>query len=242
MPLLPVQTHDWAPTPEAAAALQSRLANQLLLADGLETPKTVAGVDVSVKNGVSRAAVAVLSFPGLEILTYALAERPAVFPYIPGLLSFRETPAILDALAKLTTDPDLLIFDGQGIAHPRRLGIASHVGVLLDHPAIGCAKSLLCGRFQDPDPERGSASPLIHQDERVGTVLRTRDRVNPVFVSPGHRVSMEAAAERVLACGAGFRLPETTRWAHGIAGGALPRAYAGALERRGLPVPPRHSP
>lgn len=242
MPLLPVQTHDWDLTPQAAVALQSTLANQLLLADGLETPEIVAGVDVSVKNGVSRAAVAVLSFPGLEILTYALAERPTAFPYIPGLLSFRETPVILDALAKLTVEPGLLIFDGQGIAHPRRLGIASHVGVLLDHPTIGCAKSLLCGRFEDPDPERGSASPLIHQDERVGTVLRTRDRVNPVFVSPGHKVSMETAAERVLACGLGYRLPETTRWAHGIAGGALPRAYAEALERAGLPVPPRHSP
>jgi deoxyribonuclease V len=242
MPLLPVQTHEWNLTPKAAIALQSRLAGEVVLADGLETHRTVAGVDVSVKKKVSRAAVAVLSLPSLEILAYATAERPTNFPYIPGLLSFREAPVILDALAKLSIDPDLLIFDGQGAAHPRRLGIASHVGVLLDRPTIGCAKSLLCGRFEELDPDRGSSSPLIHQDERVGTALRTRDRVKPVFVSPGHRISIGTAAERVLACSGGFRLPETTRWAHGIAGGALPRAYVNALEERGLPVPSRHSP
>jgi deoxyribonuclease V len=242
MPLFPVRTHEWKLTPEAAIALQSRLAEQVTLHGESEPPEIVAGVDVSVKSDVSRAAVAVLSFPALEILTYATAERPTVFPYIPGLLSFREIPVILDALARLDAEPGLLIFDGQGIAHPRRLGIASHVGVLLDRPTVGCAKSRLCGRFREPEPERGATSPLIHQDDTIGTVLRTRDGVKPVFVSPGHRISMEAAVERVLDCGAGFRLPETTRWADGIAGGTLPRAYAEALKKRGLPVPARHSP
>lgn len=242
MPIFPVQTHEWNLSPEAAIALQSRLAEQVTLQGELEPPETVAGVDVSVKNNVSRAAIAVLSFPELEILAYAAAERPTVFPYIPGLLSFREAPVILDALARLEAEPDLLIFDGQGIAHPRRLGIASHVGVLLDRPTIGCAKSRLCGHFQEPEPQRGAASQLIHRDETIGTALRTRDGVKSVFVSPGHRISMENAVARVLDCGAGFRLPETTRWADGIAGGTLPRAYADALKKRGLPTPAPHSP
>ncbi len=242
MPLFPAQNHEWNLTPEAAVALQSRLAKQVILADEPEPPRTVAGVDVSVKNDVSRAAVAVLSFPKLEMLAYAAAERPTVFPYIPGLLSFREAPVILDALARLNAEPDLLIFDGQGVAHPRRLGIASHVGVLLDRPTVGCAKSRLCGRFREPGPKRGETAELVHRGETIGAALRTRDGVKPVFVSPGHRISMETAVARVLACGAGFRLPETTRWADGIAGGTLPRTYAEALKQRGLPVPDRHSP
>lgn len=242
MSLSPVHTHDWNLAPEAAGDLQSSLAERVRLSDEGCPPRTVAGVDVSVKNEVSRAAVAVLSFPALEILTYAVAERPTVFPYIPGLLSFRETPVILDALARVNAEPDLLIFDGQGIAHPRRLGIASHVGVLLDRPTVGCAKSRLCGRHQEPPPERGGSAPLVHRGETIGTVLRTRDRVKPVFVSPGHRISMGMAVARVLDCCAGFRLPETTRWADGIAGGTLPRAYADTLKRRGLSVPERHSP
>jgi deoxyribonuclease V len=140
-------------------------------------------------------------------------------PYVPGYLSFREGPAILAACEQLETEPDLFVFDGQGVAHPRRFGIASHVGVILDKPSIGCAKSRLCGTHHEPGPEAGSYVHLYDGDEILGAVLRTRDRVSPVYVSVGHRVSLEAAIEYVLACCRGYRLPETTRYAHRVASG-----------------------
>jgi deoxyribonuclease V len=145
---------------------------------------------------------------------YAIATRPATFPYIPGLLSFREGPVILDAMNKLSAAPDLLIFDGQGVAHPRRLGIASHIGLLLDLPSIGCAKSRLCGQHEEPGLERGSHVPLMDKGETIGSVVRTRSGVKPVFVSVGHRLDLRTSVEYVLACCRGYRLPETTRRAH----------------------------
>ncbi len=148
-----------------------------------------------------------------QVVEQRLARKPLRFPYIPGLLSFREAPALLAVLRKLRRDPDVLMLDGQGFAHPRRLGLACHIGVLADRPALGCAKSRLVGQFKMPGPSRGDASPLEHGGACVGTVLRTRDRVKPVFVSIGHRLSLEDAVAITLACCAGFRLPEPTRLA-----------------------------
>ena len=149
----------------------------------------------------------------------SLSTMPASMPYVPGYLSFREAPAILAACDRLETEPDLFVFDGQGVAHPRRFGIASHVGVILDKPSIGCAKSRLCGTHQEPRPEAGSYVHLYDGDEILGAVLRTRDNVSPVYVSVGHRVSLDTAIEYVLACCRGYRLPETTRYAHRVASG-----------------------
>jgi deoxyribonuclease V len=150
----------------------------------------------------------------MTILEVAGAKTALAMPYIPGLLSFREIPLLLEAWRQLTLKPDLLMVDGQGIAHPRRLGIAAHLGVYLDMPAIGCAKSILVGHHEPLPPERGSRAPLVHRGETVGYAVRTKDKVNPVFVSCGHRVSQETAVRWVLECARGYRLPEPTRQAH----------------------------
>jgi deoxyribonuclease V len=171
-------------------------------------------------NTVTRAAVAVLRFPELELHERAIARRPTTFPYVPGLLSFREGPAILEALDGLEQYPHLLLFDGQGIAHPRRLGIASHIGLLTGTPAIGVAKSRLRGRPRDPlDEEKGAWVPLWDDGEVVGALVRTRSRVKPVYVSIGHRVNLDTAVDYVLDCTTRYKLPETTRWAHRLASG-----------------------
>lgn len=214
----PVFTHEWDIAPREAVALQSRLASRIVLSDaGTPRWRLVAGVDVGLRRGVARAGVVVLSFPDLETVECIVAERPITFPYIPGLLSFREAPAILDGLSRLQSEPDVILFDGQGYAHPRRMGIATHVGILLDRPTVGCAKSRLYGTHEEPGPERGSYTPLRHDGEVIGAVVRTRTRVKPVFVSVGHRMTLERAVELVLACGAGYRLPEPTRQAHRVA-------------------------
>lgn len=166
---------------------------------------------------MTRAAVVVLSFPALVPVAHALARRPTGFPYVPGFLSFREVPAILDALALLPALPDLLICDGQGIAHPRRFGIACHLGLLSGLPSIGCAKSLLVGHHPPVPAERGARAPLSHHGEQVGWALRTRSGTRPVYVSPGHRVGVDTAADLVMACVTRYRLPETTRYAHNLA-------------------------
>ena len=207
-------SHSWKLSYQDAVGVQKKLAEKVIREDRLETVDAVAGIDVSVKNDLAQAAVVVLDYPGLETIDAVTATRRADFPYIPGLLSFREGPVILDALEKLTIVPNLLIFDGQGIAHPRRLGIACHIGLLVDIPAIGCAKTCLCGLYQEPGLERGSHTPLLDGEEIVGTVLRTRSRVKPVFVSIGHRVDLSASIYYTLSCCKGFRLPETTRRAH----------------------------
>jgi deoxyribonuclease V len=206
--------HTWDLSPLEASALQSELAKQVVREMQSGDVATVAGIDVGIHVGVSRAAVVVLDYPGLETVEYAVATRPVTFPYIPGVLSFREGPVILDALKKLSAAPDLLIFDGQGVAHPRRLGIASHIGLLVDLPSIGCAKSRLCGKYEEPGFERGSHVPLMDKGETIGSVVRTRSGVKPVFVSVGHRLDLRTSVDYVLACCRGYRLPETTRRAH----------------------------
>lgn len=168
---------------------------------------------------VTRAAVALLHFPSLEPAGNAIARTDTTFPYIPGLLSFREIPAVLKAMEQLEAKPDLLLCDGQGIAHPRRCGIASHLGVLLDIPSIGIAKTRLTGTHGTLPEPKGSRVPLMDGDERIGSVLRTRTGVKPLYVSPGHRISIATADELVLRCTTRYRLPETTRRAHKLASG-----------------------
>ncbi len=212
--LAPIYTHPWDLAPRDAIALQSELAGKVRLAPPPAPLTSVAGVDVSLCRGIARAAVVVMAFPEMRELERVCAEAAIGYPYVPGLLSFREAPPILEALGLLSHTPDVLIFDGQGYAHPRRLGLASHIGVLLDHPTVGCAKSRLCGAHQEPGRERGACEPLRDGGEVIGAVLRTRTGVRPVFVSVGHRMTLEAAIALVLACGKGYRLPEPTRWAH----------------------------
>jgi deoxyribonuclease V len=214
------QSHAWPSTIEEATTIQETLRNLVITTDQLNTPiQHVAGVDLGfLEDGkMSRAAVAVLSFPDLQVVETSLAYRPTSFPYIPGFLSFREIPAILDALEKIKTIPDIILCDGQGTAHPRRLGIACHLGVLIDIPTIGVAKSLLIGKHEELPDTRGSWQPLIHKNETVGVVLRTRTGVKPLYISSGHRISLPTAIDYVLRCTPKYRLPETTRIADKLA-------------------------
>jgi deoxyribonuclease V len=214
--------HRWDLDRREAIAVQERLATRVVRRDQFGPVRTVAGVDVGFVAGdsVVKAAVAVLSFPGLDLIVEATAQLPTPFPYVPGLLSFREGPAILAAIARLGMQPDLYLFDGQGIAHPRRLGIASHIGVRLDVPTIGVAKSRLIGDASERLPvEKGAWVSLWDDGEVVGGLVRTRTAVNPVYVSIGHRVSLQSAVRYVLACTTRYKLPETTRHAHRIASG-----------------------
>ncbi len=187
--------------------------------DQLESIQYVAGVDVGFLDNysISQAAVAVLSFPDLQLQEQAITQRKTTFPYLPGFLSFREVPVILDALEKLTITPDLIICDGQGIAHPKRFGLACHLGVLIDVPTIGAAKSRFIGIHQELPPEKGSWQPLIDNGEVIGAVVRSRTNVKPLYVSPGHRISLETSINYVLQCTSKYRLPETTRYADHLA-------------------------
>jgi deoxyribonuclease V len=211
--------HPWDLTPREAIALQKRLAGRVIRTPGIEPDQvsTIAGVDSHYRNGMVLAAVVVLKLPNLEWVEDATAVRRATFPYIPGLLSFREGPVILEAFNALTSTPDVLIFDGQGIAHPRRFGIASHIGLLLDLPAIGCAKTRLTGHYQEPAFLRGSYSYLVDRDETVGAVVRTRSGVKSLFVSIGHRLGLQESIELVLCSCSKFRLPEASRRADQLA-------------------------
>ncbi|MEW6567197.1 MAG: deoxyribonuclease V [Chloroflexota bacterium] len=213
--------HRWDLSPAQAMALQQSLRHEVLCQDHLGPVRTVAGVDVGfeAQGRVARAAVAVLSFPDLSLKSKAIARSPVTFPYIPGLLSFRETPVVLKALEALDELPDALLYDGHGLAHPRRFGIACHVGLLTDIPSIGVAKRRLVGRHETLAEERGAWKPLIDQGEIIGAVLRTQRHTPPVFVSIGHKVSLETAIDLVLCCTRADRLPETTRWAHRLASG-----------------------
>ncbi len=208
--------HPWDVTPQEAIAIQEKLRQYVRLTDDLLLPvKTVAGVDVACKQQgrVACAAVVVLDFPALTLRAQAKAKLPVSFPYIPGLLSFRELPAVLQALAELSELPDLIFCDGQGIAHPRRLGIASHLGVLLDRPTIGVGKTRLIGHHDAVPDRRGAWVPLVDRDETVGAVVRTRSGVKPIYVSPGHRIGLPSAVAWLRACTTCFRLPQTTRLA-----------------------------
>ncbi len=213
--------HPWDLDYQAAVALQGRLGKVVIRADALGVVRRVAGVDVGFRDErrITRAAVAVLDFPSLAPREEAVAQCPTRFPYIPGLLSFREVPAVLAALERLEDLPDLILCDGQGIAHPRRFGIACHLGVLLDLPTIGVAKSRLVGTHQAVPEKKGAWVPLWDGDECIGAVLRTRSRVRPLYISIGHRVSLETAIDYVLRCTTRYRLPETTRAAHRLASG-----------------------
>jgi deoxyribonuclease V len=212
-------------TPVEAREIQLRWRDRVASVDDFGTVRRVAGLDVGFENGgkVARAAVAVLDFPSLALVDSAVAREPTRFPYVPGLLSFREVPACLAALDRLRAAPDLLLCDGQGYAHPRRFGLACHLGVLADLPSIGVAKSRLIGVHEDPAAPRGSWVPLLDGGETIGVVLRTRDGVAPLYVSIGHRISLDSAVRWALACTPRYRLPETTRRAHRLASGPPPR-------------------
>lgn len=214
--------HPWNLTPREAIAQQRELAARVETSDRLpDEIHSVAGVDVGFEAGgqITRAAVAVLSFPDLEPLRSAIARLPTEFPYVPGLLSFRELQAVLEALRQLPILPDVILCDGQGRAHPRRFGIACHLGVLLDHPTVGVAKTRLIGSHDEPGPNKGDWAPLLDAGKVIGAVLRTRPGVKPLYVSGGHRVSLETAIALTLACTDRWRLPETTRAAHRLASG-----------------------
>jgi deoxyribonuclease V len=197
-------------SPADAVGIQKRLRDRVVRT-GSVTPRVVAGADVSYKDDVARAVVVIMK--DLELFEKVVVDEEVPFPYIPGLLSFREIPPLLSAWRKIRTTPDVVIVDGQGIAHPRRFGVASHLGLVLDLPTVGCAKSLLCGDYEEPSAKRGSWSPLVHREETVGAALRTRDGCNVVYVSTGHRISLESAISVVLACAPRYRLPEPQRLA-----------------------------
>lgn len=215
-------SHPWDLPVSEAKELQERLARHAVTDTTFEPAdiQTVAGVDVSVRNKVATAAVVVLAFPSLTPLDHALFATRISYPYIPGLLTFREGPCVLGALEKLAHWPDLFVYDGHGRAHPRRVGLATHMGVILDCPTIGCAKSRLVGTHEEPGQTVGDWVPLVDNGEIIGAVVRSRSRVKPIFVSIGHRVDLATAIDIVLRCGRGLRLPETTRLAHKVAGGA----------------------
>lgn len=215
--------HRWDISPHEAAQTQSELRRRLVLRWDGRAVKTIGGVDMSLKDGKAHAAIVVIRFPDLTPLHGVAADAPLVFPYVPGLLAFREGPAILAAWERLEPKPDLLMFDGQGIAHPRGIGIASQMGLWLERPTIGVAKSWLYGRHAEPGPRRGDSAEL--HDERdpaliIGAVLRSRDKGNPLYISPGHFIDVPPALDFAIRCCAGYRLPEPTRWAHKFAAGA----------------------
>ncbi|HEX8550495.1 MAG TPA: deoxyribonuclease V [Abditibacteriaceae bacterium] len=203
-------------SPREAIALQKELREQVVLQPLDATPQTIAGADISFNrfSDVVYAGIVVMKFPTLEIIEEAGVESRATFPYVPGLLSFRELPALIEAWQKLASKPDVLVLDGQGIAHPRRFGIACHAGLTFDVPTLGCAKSVLSGKFDLPDETRGNWSPMMDKGETIGAALRTKNRVAPVYVSPGHKMNLKTAIELMLACDRGYRVPETTRQAH----------------------------
>lgn len=204
---------DWNISPKQAVEIQRELAPQVIAKDDFGEIHLVAGADMSIsadkKSGY--AGVVLFEFPSLREVERVHAQAPLKFPYVPGLLSFREIPVLQKAFAKLSKKPDLVFVDGQGIAHPRRLGLASHLGLLLDLPTIGCAKSRLCGHYREPGRKRGDFSPLIDRGDKVGVVLRSKDGVRPLFISVGHRVGLPSAVRWTLACHAGWRIPKPTR-------------------------------
>jgi deoxyribonuclease V len=220
--------HRWRIEPAEARQVQLELAERVIADRPLARYETVAGADVSYNrwSPTLYAAVVVLRADTLEVIDRAGVVAEATFPYIPGLLSFREAPPVIEAFEKLSVRPEVLICDGQGIAHPRRLGLASHLGLWLEIPTIGCAKSHLYGDYEEPGPSRGDWSPMTDGDQTIGAVLRTRDRVKPLFVSPGHLCDLPGAIAAVLAATRRYRQPATTQMAHG---------YVNEMRLRGVP-------
>ena len=216
--------HDWQVSISQAKDIQTRLAALVSRSTEVSAaPRFIAGVDISVdrEKGTATGAVVVLSYPELELAETKVVNGKLDFPYVPGLLSFRESPLILTVCEKLTLTPDLILVDGQGMAHPRRMGLACHLGLFLNTPTIGCAKSRLCGSHEEPGAEMGSYTEVIEGGEVIGVALRTRPGVKPVYVSTGHKVDLQTAIRRVLECCRGYRLPEPNRLAHLAAGGNL---------------------
>lgn len=215
--------HPWNVTPAEARAIQETLRSKVRTknAASLRHVKHVAGIDISIRNDRAIAAIVVLDFTSLQIVDFATHEANVPFPYVPGLLSFRECPSIIVAAGKLRVEPDLIMVDGQGIAHPRRLGIAAHLGVLFDKPTIGCAKTRLIGKHKEPDIEAGSQADLWDKDALIGAVLRTKNKCRPLYISVGHKINLPTAVKFVLTCCRGYRLPEPTRFAHQVAGGLI---------------------
>ena len=218
-----LKLHEWEVSTARAREIQLSLAKRVVTENGVINPSLIAGIDISSPNiqGIASGAVVVLSYPELNIVEAKIAQGKITMPYIPGLLSFRESPLILDACEQLSNVPDLVLIDGQGIAHPRRLGLASHVGLFLDLPTIGCAKSILCGQHQTLEEEAGSHAEMLDDGELIGAALRTKSGVKPIYVSVGHKIDLASALQWVINCCCGYRLPEPTRLAHLAAGGML---------------------
>jgi deoxyribonuclease V len=210
------QLHDWTMTPREAVELQKSLRERVRLQPLKKEVRTVAGADISFNkfSPVVYAGLVVMRLPSLEVVEEVGVVSETKFPYVPGLLSFRESPSVLEAWAKLKTEPDAVMFDGQGIAHPRRCGIASHVGLIINRPTLGCAKSVLVGKYEEPEEERGHWAELVDRGEVVGAAVRTKTKVQPIFVSPGHLIDFEGAIRLTLDCDGGYRQPEPTRRAH----------------------------
>ncbi|MFC1921204.1 deoxyribonuclease V [Chloroflexota bacterium] len=215
--------HSWQLSTSQAKEIQRRLAKQVLMKSEDLSPRYIAGVDISTSRvqGTASGAVVVLKYPEMTIIETQVARSKLDFPYIPGFLSFRELPLTIAAFEMLNITPDLVMVDGQGIAHPRRLGLASHLGLFLDIPTIGCAKSLLCGSHREPGTEPGSYAEVLDKDETIGAALRTKRGEKPVYVSIGHRIDLQTAIHRVMESCRGYRLPEPTRLAHQAAGTSL---------------------
>ena len=210
------QIHEWSLTPKEAVELQKRLRERVRVEPLKGKVETVAGADISFNkfDPTIYTAVVVLRLPNLEVVEEVGIVSETKFPYVPGLLSFRESPSVLEAWSRLKTEPDAVMFDGQGLAHPRRVGIASHVGLIINRPTFGCAKSVLVGKYEEPGAGRGAWTPLVDKGETVGAALRTKDRVQPIYVSPGHLMDVESAVALTLRCHGGYRQPEPTRRAH----------------------------
>ena len=228
--------HDWQVSPAEARDIQRRLAGEVSRISEVTSPRFIAGVDISVprERGAATGAVVVLSYPDLRLVETRMVSGQLEFPYVPGLLSFREAPLTLAACGGLSVTPDLFLVDGQGIAHPRRMGLASHLGLFLDKPTIGCAKSLLCGSCEMPGEEPGSYTEIVDRGEVIGAALRTKLGIKPVYVSIGHRIDLESAIQWVLNCCRGHRLPEPARLAHLAAGGNLAPGRYESESRAGL--------
>ena len=218
------QLHSWDISPTEAVALQRELAGQLRINRGLaeSAVQSIAGVDLSppdAQTGLVRGAVVVVAWPSLDVIEVSTAEGVADFPYVPGLLSFREAPILLEALSGLRGTPDLVLVDGQGTAHPRRFGIACHLGLAVDVPIVGCAKSRLVGEHEQPGEEKGEWTPLTHRGDVIGAVVRTRTGVRPIYVSPGNNIDLDSSVRWALACSPRYRIPVPTRLAHRAAAG-----------------------